>query len=334
MALDFTALLSTTLENYQPTLVDNIFKDLVLLNHMNSRGRVLMEEGGTSIVEPILSGINDTVGSYSGYDTISLTPQEGITAAQYDWKQIAGSIAISGIEEAQNRGTEAIIKLLNAKIMQTEESLKSSVNTMLFGDGDGSTSAFNGLKAIVGEKNNTIGGIDPTGTGNGATPTSNSWWNPFVPVAEAAGAQLTLKDMANVYNNVSKGNDVPDIIVTTEPMFTKYESLLTNQVRYQDVAKANSGFQNLMFKQTPVVFDFACDEAAATPSTNAPLYFLNTKYLKLAGMNGHWFNTTSFQRGTVNGKDATYALVMAYGNLVCSNRSRQGTLYADATYNA
>jgi len=27
---DFNAILSTTLQNYQPTLVDNIFKDLVL----------------------------------------------------------------------------------------------------------------------------------------------------------------------------------------------------------------------------------------------------------------------------------------------------------------
>jgi hypothetical protein len=47
-------------------------------------------------------------------------------------------------------------------------------------------------------------------------------------------------------------------------------------------------------------------------------------------MNGHWFNTTDFQNGTVAGKDARYALVMAFGELTCSNRSRQGYLSADA----
>jgi hypothetical protein len=60
------------------------------------------------------------------------------------------------------------------------------------------------------------------------------------------------------------------------------------------------------------------------------MYFLNTKYLKLVGMNGHWFNTTDFQSGTVAGIDARYALVLAFGELTCSNRSRQGYLTANA----
>ena len=168
---DFNALLSTTLQNYQPTLVDNIFKDLVLLNHLNSRGRVQVEEGGTSIVEPLMYAVNNTVGSYSGYDAIDLTPQDGITAAEYQWKQMAASIAISGIEESKNRGTEAIIKLLNAKIMQAEESLKSSLNTMLYSNGAGNGGKdFNGLGNIVATVNNTVGGIDAS---------SNTWWNPY-----------------------------------------------------------------------------------------------------------------------------------------------------------
>ena len=312
---DFNALLSTTLQNYQPTLVDNIFKDLVLLNHLNSRGRVQVEEGGTSIVEPLMYAVNNTVGSYSGYDAIDLTPQDGITAAEYQWKQMAASIAISGIEESKNRGTEAIIKLLNAKIMQAEESLKSSLNTMLYASGTGNGGKdFNGLGNIVATQNNTVGGIDAT---------SNTWWNPY---HDTAGATLSTQSMGVVYNQISKGSDVPDIIVTNTSLFEKYESLLTNNVRYQDVAKANAGFQNLMFKQTPVVFDLAL----AVDASDAPMYFLNTKYLKLTGMNGHWFNTTDFQSGTVAGVDARYALVMAYGELVCSNRSRQGYLLADA----
>ena len=312
---DFNALLSTTLQNYQPTLVDNIFKDLVLLNHLNSRGRVQVEEGGTSIVEPLMYAVNNTVGSYSGYDAIDLTPQDGITAAEYQWKQMAASIAISGIEESKNRGTEAIIKLLNAKVMQAEESLKSSLNTMLYSNGTGNGGKdFNGLGNIVATVNNSVGGIDAS---------ANSWWNPY---QDTAGNTLSTQIMGVVYNQISKGSDVPDIIVTNTSLFEKYESLLTNNVRYQDVAKANAGFQNLMFKQTPVVFDLAL----AVDASDAPMYFLNTKYLKLVGMNGHWFNTTDFQNGTVAGVDARYALVMAYGELVCSNRSRQGYLLADA----
>jgi hypothetical protein len=312
---DFNALLSTTLQNYQPTLVDNIFKDLVLLNHLNSRGRVQVEEGGTSIVEPLMYAVNNTVGSYSGYDAIDLTPQDGITAAEYQWKQMAASIAISGIEESKNRGTEAIIKLLNAKIMQAEESLKSSLNTMLYSNGTGNGGKdFNGLGNIIATVNNTVGGIDST---------SNTWWNPY---QDTSASTLSQADMGVVYNQISKGSDVPDLILTNANLFEKYESLLTANVRYQDVAKANAGFQNLMFKQTPLVFDLAI----AAASSSAPMYFINSKYLKLTGMNGHWFNTTDFQNGTVAGVDARYALVMAYGELTCSNRARQGYLLANA----
>jgi hypothetical protein len=311
---DFNSLLSTTLQNYQPTLVDNIFKDLVLLNHLNERGRVRVEEGGTQIIEPLLYAVNDTVGTYSGYDAIDLTPQEGISAAEYDWKQMAASIAISGIEEAKNRGTEAIIKLLNAKIMQAEMSLKTTLNEQLFGSASASTD-FNGLGNIVGTQNNSVGGIDST---------TNTWWNPTQ--ATTMGATLSLVNMADVYNRASKGSDVPDLIITNTSLFEKYESLLTNNVRYQDVAKANAGFTNLMFKQTPIVFDLEL----AVDSTDAPMYFLNTKYLKLTGLNGYWFKTTEFMNGTVAGVDARYALVLAYGQLTCSNRSRQGYLTADA----
>ena len=319
---DFNSLLSTTLQNYQPTLVDNIFKDLVLLNHLNERGRVRVEEGGTQIIEPLMYAVNDTVSTYQGYDAIDLTPQEGITAAEYDWKQMAASIAISGIEEAKNRGTEAIIKLLNAKIMQAEMSLKSTLNEQLYGSA-ASGSDFNGLGNIVATQNNVVGGIDAN---TNVSPDGTKWWNPTQ--GTTMGATLALHNMADVYNRASKGSDVPDLIVTNTSLFEKYESLLTNNVRYQDVSKANAGFQNLMFKQTPMVFDLEL----AVDTSDAPMYFLNTKYLKLTGLNGYWFTTTDFMNGTVAGVDARYALVLAYGQLTCSNRQRQGYLTADASY--
>ena len=313
---DFNALLSTTLQNYQPTLVDNIFKDLVLLNHLNERGRVRVEEGGTQIVEPVMYAVNNTVATYSGYDAIDLTPQDGISAALYDWKQMAASIAISGIEEAQNRGAEAIIKLLNAKIMQTEMSVKNELNLQLLGTPGVAPSGndFNSLGQIIGTENNTVGNIDAS---------ANTWWN---PTYDGSAATLALTDMASIYNQASKGSDVPDLILTNHNLFEKYESLLVNNIRYQDVAKANNGFTNLMFKQTPVVFDLNL----GSDTSAAPMYFINSKYLKLTGLNGFWFKTTDFMLGTVAGVDARYALVLAYGQLTCSNRARQGFLAANA----
>lgn len=302
---NFDALLSTTLANYRSQLTDNVFTARPLTYTLMEKGRIRMLNGGTKIVEPLIYGQNDTVKSYSDYDSINLTPQTGISAAEYDWKQYAASISISGIEEAKNRGKEQVIKLLNAKITQAEGSLQELMNQQLF-TGTGATTNFFGIDVIAGTTGNSVGGID------GATET---WWNPTVT---NVGGALTLLNMAAAYNDASKGNDVPDIIVTTQAQYQKYEALLTPNVRYQDVSKANAGFQNLMFKSTPVVFDKV--------ATSGRMSFLNTKYLKLTGMAGNWFTTTPFQQGIVNGKDARYAAILAYGALTCSNRDRQATL--------
>jgi len=101
---NFDQLLSTTLANYRNQLTDNVFTARPLTYFLMDKGRLRMLNGGTKIVEPLIYGQNSTVASYSGYDTISLTAQDGITAAEYDWKQYAASIAISGIEEAKNNG--------------------------------------------------------------------------------------------------------------------------------------------------------------------------------------------------------------------------------------
>ena len=303
---NFDNLLSTTLANYRDQLTDNVFTDRVLTNHLMSKGRIRMLNGGTKIVEPLIYGQNSTVASYSGYDSIALTAQTGITAAEYDWKQYAASIAISGIEEAKNNGEQEIINLLEAKIMQAEESMREGFNTMFFADGTGNSGKdWNGLGNLI-EYGNTVGGINSATAGN-------EYWRSY---EENTAGALTLAQMATAYNSVSVGNDRPDLVLTTRTLFEKYESLLQPQLRYTDTKTADAGFQNLLFKAAPVVYD------TAAPAGN--MFFINSKYLTLVGHSGKWFQQTQFVRP--ENLDARYALIMCYGNLTCRNRKKQGKL--------
>jgi len=306
---NFDALLSTTLANYRNQLTDNVFTARPLTYMLMEKGRIRMLNGGTKIVEPLIYGQNSTVASYSGYDTISLTAQDGISAAEYDWKQYAASIAISGIEEAKNNGEQEIINLLEAKIMQAEESMREGFNQMFFGDGTGNSGKnWNGLGNIV-ESGNTVGGI------NSATGQGNDWWRSY---EENTAGALTLAYMNTAYNSVSVGNDHPDVVLTTQTLFEKYEALLQPQLRYTDTKTADAGFQNLLFKAAPVMYD--------VHATAGVVYFLNTKYLTLVGHSGKWFQQTEFVRP--ENLDARYALIMCYGNLTCRNRAKQGKLTA------
>ena len=305
---NFDALLSTTLANYRDQLTDNIFTARPLTYFLQDKGRIRMLNGGTKIVEPLIYGQNSTVASYSGYDTISLTAQSGITAAEYDWKQYAASIAISGIEEAKNNGEQEIINLLEAKIMQAEESMREGFNQMFFADGSGNSGKdWNGLGNIV-EASGTVGGINRATAGN-------EYWQSY---EENTAGALTLAQMSTAYNSVSVGNDHPDMVLTTQTLFEKYEALLQPQLRYTDTKTADAGFQNLLFKAAPVVYDEHC--------TAGVVYFLNSKYLTLVGHSGKWFAQTEFVRP--ENLDARYALVMCYGNLTCRNAAKQGKLTA------
>jgi hypothetical protein len=303
---NFDALLSTTLANYRSQLTDNVFTARPLTYTLMDKGRIRMLNGGTKIIEPLIYGNNSTVASYSGYDSLALTPQEGISAAEFDWKQYAASIAISGIEEAKNNGEQEIINLLEAKIMQAEESMRESFNQMFFADGTGNSGKdWNGLGNLV-ESGNTVGGIDSN---------ANAYWRSYEQNTPGA---LTLAQMATAYNSVSVGNDHPDTLLTTQTLFEKYEALLQPNLRYTDTKTADAGFQNLLFKAAPVMYDVHC--------TSGVFYFLNSKYITLVGHSNKWFSQTEFIKP--EDTDARYALIMCYGNLTVRNRAKQGKLTA------
>ena len=305
---NFSAILSTTLNNYRKQLTDNVFTARPLTYWLTEKGRIRMVNGGAQIIEPLVHGLNDTVASYSGYEAISIADQTGISAAQFDWKQYAASIAISGIEEAKNNGEAEIINLLEAKIMQAEESMREGFSTMFYGDGTGNSGKnWNGLGNLI-ERGNTVGGINSATAGN-------EFWQSY---EENTAGALTLAQMNTAYNSVSKGNDSPDLIMATQTLYEKYESLLTPNLRYTDTKSADAGFQNLLFKGAPVMFD------TAAPAGN--MFFINSKYITLVGHSDKWFAQTDFVKP--ESVDARYALILCYGNLTVRNRARQGKLTA------
>ncbi len=92
---------------------------------------------------------NDTTtenaGSFSGYDIIDITPNSPISAAQFDIKQYAAAVSMSGLEMLQNSGKEQIIDLLEGRIQVAEAQLMNDISAGIYSDGTG-----NGGKDITG----------------------------------------------------------------------------------------------------------------------------------------------------------------------------------------
>lgn len=303
----FDQILSTTLKNYTPKIQDNFFGARPLLNWLKSKNRMKFKTGGEKIVEPIMYDDNDTATSYGEWDTLPTTPQEGISAAEYEWRQSAVSIAISGLQEDQNNGAEKVIDLLEAKITQAEESLFNLFSTMLYATsvtGDN----WNSIDVLVDESGSgaTVGGIDRS---------TETYWK---AVEEAVGGPLTLSVLTSVWNEISGGtSQTPDGAFTTDDLWGKYESLLQPQQRFSDASVAQAGFDNLLYKgKCPVTWD---------PSCNADTwYFLNSKFIYLVGHKNTWFRTTPFKAPT--NQEARYAQILVRGNLVSNQPRRLGKL--------
>jgi hypothetical protein len=310
---DFNQILSTTLKNYIPKLADNVFTARPLFYALTNGQTIRRISGGAKIVVPIIYGTNSTAGSYAGDDTISITAQTGISAAEYSWKQYAATVTITGIEEAKNNGEAQIIDLLEGKIMQTEETIIQNMNTMFWADGTGNSSKdMLGMAVLVGDNTATVGGID-------SNDGDNDWWRSTIrngPADTGPGA-LAIETMAKIYNSVSVGNDQPTIIISDQDEYEAYEALLQPQLRYTDARVADAGFQNLLFKGAPVTYD-------SDTNLDTKMFFLNTKYIRLVAHTETWFQPTPFVRPT--NQDARYAQILCYGELTTSNRSRQGLL--------
>lgn len=316
------SLLSTTLANYQRTLQENIFRANPLIYYLvgknpevagqtiNTRGQMKVVDGGESIVVPLLYEKNSTAKSYSKYGLIDTTPQEGITAARYTWKQVAATITISGLEVRQNSGGERVIDLLQAKAMQAEMSIKEAINRMFASNGSDSSLDLSGLQAIC-STSVIYGGINP------AAP--NAWWQAKVNSAGGSFAAGGVDAMRTKYNDVTRGSDKCDFIITDQATFERYEKVLQPQERFNDTDLADAGFDNLLFKGAPVAFDTYIGDLSA-----GNMYFLNSKYLNLFVHKDANFATTDFV--TPQDQDAKTAKILFMGELTCSNRRFQGAI--------
>ena len=174
------------------------------------------------------------------------------------------TIAISGLEEAQNNGKEQVLSLLEAKVMQAEETLKNRLSKQLYGTqpAPDPTKDFLSLDAVI-DSTGAIGGIDPAVAGN-------AWWKAIeTAVGTVDGTGLERAMSAAYHTSSDSGSDRVDAIFTGQGVYEFYESTLTPQVRYTDTKSANLGFMNLLFKQTPVYWDFDCPPTSCTGSTRS-----------------------------------------------------------------
>jgi hypothetical protein len=311
----FTDIVTTTLQGYSGTLADNVTNHNALLRQIDRKGNTDVATGRT-IVQELEYSANGTVMWYTGAEQMDISASENFTAAEFNYKQLAGNVVITGLEEIQNSGREAVHNLLKARLKNLDKSLKNTVATALYADGTGTSGKeIGGLQLLVADTNtNTVGGI------SGST---YSWWRNYVYDFSANSVTASATTIQHAMNlawiATIRGADKPDIIVADSTYYIFYlESLQANQ-RFSDDKGAGAGFTNLVYNgSTPVVYDDQC------PASH--MYMLNTDYLHMRPAKGRQFKPLD-NKASVN-QDAMVVPVVWAGNMTTSNRQRQAVICA------
>jgi len=316
----FTELVSTTFRNHRAEIKDNVTKNNALYRRLVGKERFSLEDGGLSIVVPLDYAENGSYQRFSGYDRLDISPSDVISAAEFQWRQIAINVIASGQELRTNSGKSQIIKLVKARTTNAIRTFRNNFSSDLYSDGTLSNQ-INGLQALVADAGTGIvGGID-SGT---YTFWKNKVQSAAAPIqgggAITPGATTMESLMQPLWLALVRGDDKPDLIVSDNTYFTFYEMGLVSNKRYTNTENGNSGFTELKYKSADVIFD----GGSGIPS--AHMYFLNTDYFNITAHRDADFVELPEARPT--NQDAVIMPFIWMGNLTISNRSLQGVLKA------
>lgn len=317
----FTELVTSTFRKVRRDVADNVSNRNALLKYMKKRGNYRREDGGLTIACPLEYAENGTYQRYSDWDELNIQASDVISAAEYQWRQIALNVVSSGRELRINSGESRIFNLAKAKLKNAIHTYNNNFSSDVYSSGSLSNQV-NGLQALIADAGTgTVGGIDSG---------QFTFWQNKVQSAAAplqGGSAITPGPttieslMLPLWLALDRGpDDQTDLIVFSNDYYTFFEQSQTSLKRYLDKDMADAGFVGLKYKNAAVLFD----GGSGIPSAHG--YFINTRYLELVAHQDADLEVMDEIR-PVN-QDGAVVTILWMGNLTLSNRVRQGVMKA------
>lgn len=320
-SFDWDDITTTTLRARSKKISDNWTGNTMLMDKIKKGGMRKPFSGGRSITKELVYKGNDTVKRYSGYQTLDITPQNILTMAEFQLKQYAVSVVMSGLEMLTNSGPNAVLDLLETRIENAERSLIEQMSTDLYADGtaDGGK-AIGGLQLLVSDTGQgTVGGID--------SGTWTFWRNQLISFSGdsvgAASSTTITTAMNRLWQKLIRGRDKPDLIVAGNTYWRFYLESLQAIQRITREDSASAGFTTITYMDTPIVLD----GGYLGDISDTRMYFLNTKYIEWNPHTDRDFVPLNPTRHSIN-QDAMVKLIAFAGNTSIRNRQLQGVLIA------
>jgi hypothetical protein len=351
---------ATSLANYRKTLIDNIGATNALLYDLIKGETYEEADGGTYIAEELMYALAPA-DSYDGYDELSTLPTDGITQAQFEWRQVASPIVYNTKEVIQNQ--HRIVNLVKARIQQSELGIQENwAQAFLWGAGAGQmtvprTSPVNGsyhvepLPKLISYNTagtDFIGNAAATGTPltvGGIPEATNTWWQNHWGTSAATTYSGFMYELESLYNTVSLGTGGPPTHIFLDQQ--TYQNFIH---AYFAIYKANADALNdeypfigkkflnakvIMDDKVPDVFSnkpgVQTGGVVSTGSmTYGTCYDVNSKFFKIRYHPSRNWEMLKDENGNtfakpING-DSRVGHVGWMGNVTINNRRKHGVI--------
>jgi len=336
---NLSEVVTTTLRSRTGELADNMSRNNAGLIRMNKRGTIKTFSGGRTIIQELNYANNQTFQWYGGYQTLNVAPSQTFSSAEFPIRQAAVAISISGLEEIQNSGEEAIIDLLESRVMNGEDTFMNGLSNGFYGDGTISNS-IGGLQLLISTSptTGTIGGIN-----RAVYPFwQNQKWSAASNGSTTLAPSTIQSQMDSLYFTLVRGRDYADLILFDNTLYRYFmQSMQALQRVMSESEFASLGFRALKYIDSDVVLDggfqgFSADplpfettgsanSIGGVPATTG--FFLNTKYIHWRPSSRRNMVPLDPDRFSIN-QDAMIRLLGWAGNATLSNSFLQGVLVA------
>jgi hypothetical protein len=313
-------IVATTIEWRSKDLADNVTRNNALLAWLKKTGNVKTVSGGTQIFQEFTFAENGNFAWYSGFDLLQVAAQDVISGATFPWKQAACPVVISGLEQMENNGRQAMIDLLDGRISAAEATMANNISAGLYSDGTGAGGKqLTGLAAAVPTTptTGTYGGIDRSQW--------QFWRSQILNKAGVHPTNATIQtDFNSMYASLVRGTDRPKLILADSNVWQVYMNSLQLIQRFVDTDSANLGFPSVKFMDADVVLDGGIGGFA--PAWSA--YFINPKYLFYRPHEKRNMVPLSPNKRIPLNQDAEVQIIAWMGNMTCNGAQFQGYYYA------
>ena len=311
-----TDIVATTIEYRGGEFRDNVTANNAVWSQINEDGRIEEVSGGSVIFEELSFQANGNAQWYSGSDNLAVNQADVLSAAQFNWKQAACAVIVTGLEKIQNSGKQAIADLVTNRVSVAKASMANLMTQGAYSDGTiQGGKAINGLASLVtlAPTTGVVGSID-----GAVWP---FWRNQVGGPGSASTTAANIQGNFNkLYAACTRGKDVPNLIMADNNIFAAFEASLQPLQRFTEAKLATLGFQGYRYKGADVILDGGIGGFCP----NWVAYFLNTKYLKLRPSAERNMVTLSPENRYALNQDVSATIIAWAGNMTTAGRQFQG----------